>query len=300
VFTALADVLMGYLLTHEAFELTGTCVALGAASCCLYLAGMVLNDVFDLPIDAIERPKRPLPSEAIALGTAQSLGWGLLGTGWLLGCGVAVANGSLTTAVVASLLAMMIVLYDASAKHTPLGPVAMGSCRTLNVLLGMSTAEAAWPRAYWVIAIGVGVYVAGITWFARRETTRSGRGALTAGLVVMLAGLAMLAFAPKALAPLEMAGVPFGTVEPLRFARELGTNWYLLWLLLGASIGLRAVLAIMEPEPKTVQTAIKHALSSIIVLDAALVFAAQGHFAALLVLVLLVPMTLVGRWIYST
>jgi hypothetical protein len=116
----------------------------------------------------------------------------------------------------------------------------------------------------------------------------------------MLAGLAMLAFAPKALAPLEMAGVPFGTVEPLRFARELGTNWYILWLLLAASIGLRAVLAIMEPEPKTVQTAIKHALSSIIVLDAALVFAAQGHFAALLVLVLLVPMTLVGRWIYST
>ena len=47
-------------------------------------------------------------------------------------------GGSWRTAV--RLTPWRVVAYDGVLKNTPLGPVAMGSCRTLNVLLGMSAA----------------------------------------------------------------------------------------------------------------------------------------------------------------
>jgi hypothetical protein len=49
-----------------------------------------------------------------------------------------------------------------------------------------------------------------------------------------------------------------------------------------------------------VQMAIKHALTSLIVLDAVVAFAAHGVPAAVTILILLLPMTFIGRWIYST
>ena len=45
-------------------------------------------------------------------------------------------TGHLRPGVVAALLATAILLYDAWLKRTPLGPLAMGACRMLNVLLG--------------------------------------------------------------------------------------------------------------------------------------------------------------------
>ena len=65
VFTALADVVMGYLFTHNPDEGAGTLVGaipLLVATALMYSAGMVLNDVFDVEVDRVERPERPLPS----------------------------------------------------------------------------------------------------------------------------------------------------------------------------------------------------------------------------------------------
>ncbi len=62
VFTAMADILLGFLLNHDSFQhdLMGLGLLLVSSSC-LYLAGMVLNDVFDREVDARERPNRPIP-----------------------------------------------------------------------------------------------------------------------------------------------------------------------------------------------------------------------------------------------
>src|SRR6516164_10670632 len=74
VFTAMADICLGYLLTHESFEPARDFGLLLAASSCLYLAGMVFNDVFDREIDARERPKRPIPSGRVSVRAAAILG----------------------------------------------------------------------------------------------------------------------------------------------------------------------------------------------------------------------------------
>ena len=56
VFTAVADVMMGYLVTHGNLEPIHVFALLVAASSLMYLSGMVLNDVFDLDADTRERP----------------------------------------------------------------------------------------------------------------------------------------------------------------------------------------------------------------------------------------------------
>ena len=83
VFTALADVGMGFLVTHPQWAVGDgwRLGALLAASSSLYLAGMVLNDAFDREIDALERPERPLPSGRIAPATAWRLGLDLVASG---------------------------------------------------------------------------------------------------------------------------------------------------------------------------------------------------------------------------
>ena len=62
VFTVVADVMMGYLVTHGDLQPVHIFALTLLASCCLYLGGMVLNDVYDADLDARERPERPIPS----------------------------------------------------------------------------------------------------------------------------------------------------------------------------------------------------------------------------------------------
>ena len=121
----------------------GLCMLLIASSC-LYTAGMVLNDVFDREQDRRERPQRPIPSGRVAVSTAVWLSIALLIVG--IGCGAgdwsscACIGGRCRLPLA---LVVFIVAYDAHFKHTAGGPLAMGVCRMLNVLLGMSVSHAA-------------------------------------------------------------------------------------------------------------------------------------------------------------
>ncbi|MGQ9575201.1 MAG: UbiA family prenyltransferase, partial [Thermoguttaceae bacterium] len=80
IFTALADVMMGFLFTHAAIGPRQRWMLgfLLAASGLLYAAGVVLNDLWDREVDARERPGRPIPSGRVSVGAAKRLGWGLL------------------------------------------------------------------------------------------------------------------------------------------------------------------------------------------------------------------------------
>lgn len=148
VFMAITDVLMGYLFSHAVLQ-PGDGSLLGllvVTSVLLYMAGMVLNDVFDADIDAQERPDRPIPSGRVSRPTARLVGWQFLGLGVITGWLVAIRVGDLRPGIIVSLLAGCVVLYDGFLKRLPIGPLGMGACRMLNVLLGMSLGAPALGR----------------------------------------------------------------------------------------------------------------------------------------------------------
>ena len=272
VFTAIADVLMGAAVASTAWpELSEAWVALRlplavllGASSCLYLAGMVLNDYFDQAQDLAERPKRPIPSGRVSPLAASSLGIALLVVGVALSLIAARLIGSWRPALVGGAIAACVLAYDSWLKRTVVGPLAMGACRALNALLGMSLATGAmgeaatsaepWQLAHYLIAGGLGIFVAGVTAVGRTEARMSKRGWLVVGLLLMLGGIGMIAFFPF------VPGVP---PQP-GMAMEM---WPLVWLALGLQVGWRVIRTIAEPRPGRVQATVRYGILSLVVFD---------------------------------
>lgn len=290
VFTAMADVVAGFLFANPFMTSDqGLILALlVGASSCLYAAGVALNDVSDADLDFLERPERPIPSGRIPLAVARRLGHGLLVAGVILAGTAAGLAGTPRTGILGLVLAGCIVLYDGALKRTPLGPLAMGACRTLNMLLGMSACLLPWGPGHWLAAASIGVYIAGVTWLSRGETGAASRWQLALATVVIVAGIAMLLVLPS----LVESCVPLLQIEPLR--------WYLLIGVLGTFTALRCLQTVAEPEPEVIQAAVKHCILSLVILDAAICFVVWGVQGAIVVILFLAPVLLLGRWIYST
>jgi hypothetical protein len=287
VFTAVADVTMGYLVTHRQLEPVVDYALLVTASCLLYLSGMVLNDVFDAEVDARERPGRPIPSGRISLAAATRLGWALLVGGVGVAWYVSWTANYWLPGLVAVLLAMCILLYDGALKRARIAPLLMGECRFLNVLLGMSLLIIPWGKFELLIAAGIGIYIAGVTMFARTEAYTSSRGRLTSGFLVLLAGMAVLAGMPRLTnhrPPLEISA----------------TGWYLLWSAIALITGRRCIMAIFEPAPPRVQAAVRHCVQSLIVLDAAVCAGYVSAYWGLVVVAMLIPTMVLTMWLHAT
>lgn len=299
VFTAIADVAMGFVFVSGTHYDWGSLIVLASASCLLYTAGMILNDVYDYAVDARDRPHRPLPSGQISIGRARNVGYGMLVAGVALGF-VAGAIGptrpilAWRSGMVALCLATSIVTYDGALKKTLIGPIAMGACRFFNVLLGMSIgATGGWETLlfepiYFMVAGGIGIYIAGVTWFARTEAKESGRGLLIWGLLVMSGGLALLAYFPSLDTP---SNVKISTRQSI---------WPFVLIVLMFPVMRRCLVAIGNPSPQRVQAAVKQCIFSLVVLDAAIAMVIGQYAFAIGILALLVPMYLLGRWVYST
>jgi 4-hydroxybenzoate polyprenyltransferase len=290
LFTAMADVTMGFLFTRG-FDAEGGWQwgLLLAASTLLYAGGVALNDVLDYPVDCEERPERPLPSGAISLAAGRWLAIECLLLGMLLSWAAAYMSGRLRPGIVGTLLVIAIVLYDSRLKRTPLGPLGMGACRFLNVLLGMSLVrQTTWGTEHWLVAATVGTYITGVTWLARHEAGRSSRVQLALATGVMLAGVALL------------GSLPLWTAELGPLAAVGSDVWYKFMTLLGLLIGWRAVRAVIQPQPHVVQMAVQQAILSLVMLDAAACFAAQGQWGAMAVLTFLLPTMLLGQLLRMT
>lgn len=320
VFTALADILLGYFFTHAMYEVSDgwpTLVLLLVSSATIYTAGMALNDYFDRDVDALLRPGRPIPSGRVSATAAARLGWSLLAIGfvaavaagvwaderlWFSGSAAPTADdGSFRIfpdvppwrpALIAALLIASVVGYDAFLKRTPLGPVAMGACRFFNVLLGMSAAAGELHPVHYVVASGIGVYIVGVTWFARREAIVGRRLELALSVVVMFCGLALLAWFPS----LADDALP----EVSQPAYTTPDRWRLLMALLGSVIAWRVVGAVVDPRPELVQFAVRQCIISLVILDASACFVVRGMPAAMIILALLAPLLILQQWFYST
>ncbi len=287
VFTAMADIALGALVTSALPRYWGTFGLLLLASSFLYCSGMVFNDLFDLEQDRRERPNRPLPSGKVARGRALQLGVVLMGGGliWAALAGWRADGFNWSGLIVAGLLAVAILLYDGWLKRTWAGPLGMGACRFLNVLLGLSVAGST-PLAGFFLALLVGLYIVGVTWFARTEAQTSSAHQLGGAAVVMLAAV-LLSLA------LPVLGRDSGLSQ--------NTSPLFPYLLVGLLflVGWPVGQALARPAPARVQQAVKKAIFGLVLLDAVLATALAGT-VGLVVVLLLLPAFYLGQWVYST
>lgn len=169
VVTSVADVLAGIAISGY-FLLFGTNIQLlpvlllCISTIGLYSGGIILNDVFDAELDAKERPERPIPSGLISKKAATIFG----GIFFFIGI---FAAGMYSSEAQYLAVAIMIscLIYDKFLKHSAIfGPLNMGLCRGLNLLLGISIMPSA-VQAWWYLAIIPIIYIAAITMISRGE-----------------------------------------------------------------------------------------------------------------------------------
>jgi 4-hydroxybenzoate polyprenyltransferase len=286
VFTAFGDILMAACAVGAITQDFGRVAVLMAASGCLYLGGMVWNDVFDRKDDAKTRPTRPIPSGRISVRTAVVIGSVLFMIGIVfavVGRNPANAWGYADSALIATVLAFAILLYDALLKRTILGPLGMGLCRFLNVILGLSAAASAFAPEWGLHLAGVvGLYIVGVTWFARTEEGMSKPTHLLAAFGVMLVSLGLAITVPVHL--------PEGTVTPFYPYLVVAFGFWILGPI---------VTAVRQPTPRNVQLGVKRCILGLVLLDAVLATAFVGP-PGLAIGLLLLPARWLGQWVYST
>lgn len=166
----------------------------------LYTGGMYLNDAFDARFDAQYRRERPIPAGAISERAVWVIGFTLLGVGlvcmWFLG---------VTPGVLATLLCLCILAYDAVHKVLTISPVLMAGCRFLLYVLAGSTAAGTMTGLSVWCGFALGAYIVGLSYVASREST---------GTMISYWPCLFLA-APIALAFTENSGEFFGNAALL-------------------------------------------------------------------------------------
>ena len=308
VFTAMADIVLGFVLTHRfvygplnsaqdallerdiGWNDAPSFFMLLASSCCLYLAGMVFNDVFDVNQDTAERPGRPIPSGRISSKSAFRL------ASILMLAGVAIAGFTSRNSLQVSFLLVLAILgYDSFLKRTWFGPIAMGSCRFLNVLLGGSISAEGFPdfpgQPLLVAAVGLGLFVTGLTLFARTEAKTSHRWHLSLALFVMNLGFAVVVWL--------IVGCPNNS--PVQVSLTM-------LCVVAFTVNRRGTRAVLDPSPANVQGSIKVLLLSLVMIDATVIYwyssipgdMGYGATQALATAALVIPALFLSRFIPMT
>jgi len=227
----------------------------------LYAGGVVFNDVFDAELDAVERPERAIPSGLLSL--KEAVIWGV----FLMSLGIGLAFYShFISGIISVVLTIAIIGYDAfSKKYGFLGPLNMGICRGLNLLLGISILGSL--SFEWISIVPV-VYIFAITLISRGEVHGENKNhILLSGLLytIVIASIALIVW--------------------------IHTNNLLIvfpfLVLFGILIFRPLIKAYQENSPKNIKKAVIAGVLSLVVMNACWVAGFSGVYMALLVLLLL-------------
>ncbi len=265
--TAAADIFAGLAIAafFSGVELINipvlSIVFLVFSSVFLYAGGVVLNDVFDFELDKIERPERPIPSGVVSLKSATIFGIILILLGVILAFFVHQLSG-----IIALVLAFFIVLYDAfSKKHDFFGPVNMGLCRGLNLILGMSVFGHV--HEWWYALVPL-VYIFGITLISRGEVHGNNKNHIIwAGILYAL--------------------VFFGVLGMVTLKKDSFLQTMPFLLLFAFLVYRPLVNAYRSNSPENIKKVVMAGVLSIIALDAALAVGFSVWWYGLLILLLL-------------
>jgi len=134
----------------------------------LYTGGMFLNDAFDEEFDRQRRPERPIPTGKISAQLVWRLGFGQLAAAifLLFFCGW-------TATLAALLLTFFILLYDATHKVFTASPWLMGACRFWIYVIAGAAAAGHLSGSPIFCGAALAFYVVGLSYVARRESSRA-------------------------------------------------------------------------------------------------------------------------------
>ena len=277
IVTAVADILAGIAISgfflHTNLADLSSMVWLILSTIGLYGGGVVMNDVFDAELDKVERPERPIPSGLISKSEGAGLGITLLVAGVAFGFLVSVLSGAL-----ALVIAVAALVYNRWSKHHSfLGPLNMGLCRGLNLLLGLSIISEQLGE-YWYLGMVPVVYIAAITMISQGEVYGGKRATLYVAAFFYL---------------LAMAGILSASVARDQFVTTLG--FIILWALM-VFMPLRN--AIRQPVGKMLGKAVKAGVLALILMNAAWA-AAFGVTYLALIIVLLLPLSILMAKVFA-
>jgi 4-hydroxybenzoate polyprenyltransferase len=292
VFTTPSNILVGYLATTPPAEANGFhLAALMVSSGLLYIAGVVLNDYFDVEVDRRERPSRPLPSGSISKERAMSIALIALAAANAIALAVSPASLAVSAALTAAIIA-----YDYRLKRSPAGPFAMGSTRFLNVILGASPALSAavasggkavpvpgiWAAAIFA-ATSLFVYIIAIMILSKKEVGNE-KPNTSAAFSIIFAMIASIALADIFLLQLQWVFL----INLMIFAAVIVATYK------------RLIITESSPDSNPVQQAIKNMVISIIILDSVFVSGMAGFSYGMATLVLIAPAILLAKKLYVT
>lgn len=257
----------------------------------LYIAGIVLNDYFDVEVDRRERPSRPLASGSISKERAMSIALIALAAANAIALAVSPASLAVSAALTAAIIA-----YDYRLKRSPAGPFAMGSTRFLNVILGaspaLSAAVASGGRAVpvpgiWAAAIfaatSLFVYIIAIMILSKKEVGNE-KPNTSAAFSIIFAMIASIALAGIFLLQLQWVFL----INLMIFAAVIVATYK------------RLIITESSPDSNPVQQAIKNMVISIIILDSVFVSGMAGFPYGMATLVLIAPAILLAKKLYVT
>lgn len=274
LFTAPPDVIAGACAAGAILEgmPAARWLPLGAlclASMHLYAGGVALNDVLDAERDETDRSGRPIPSQRISRAAALRVSILLQTAGTVLALAVSTRAGLVALGLIGAMIA-----YN-TLKAWWFAPVLMGLCRALNMGLGMALGsrevglELLWP------AVCLGIYVTGVTTFARRETRTGFQWTRIVGLSVVVASL---------VAYLQVW---------LRFSPQ--ASWLSAALVSIWSFTCGFGLCAVGGRPARVQQAVVAFILGIVLLDAWLAATLAGLATGAIVLAFAIPFMLLAR-----
>lgn len=284
IITAIADILAGVIIAgypinaQSSFDSLQPVFLLIIATIGLYGGGVVFNDVFDEAIDRKERPERPIPSGIVSKRAATFLALGLYSIALIATGFVHHYEFFSISFFIAAGIAVAAVIYDKWGKHHKvLGPLNMGLCRGLNLLLGMSIIPASLSVYGWLAIFPV-IYIAAITMISRDEVFGGKRITLYAAAFLYLVVIAAI-------------GLYAWFHEQVLYA----AGFILLFALM---IGKPLLSAIQDPAATNIRGAVKAGVLSVILMNAAWA-AAFGSVGLALVICCLLPVSLLFAKIFA-
>ena len=317
LFTVPSNILSGYFATTLLGDANITqLLLLIFSSIFLYVAGIILNDYFDIIVDRKERPNRPLASGQITKRSALLIATASIVAGNGLSWSV-----SWNSFIISFCLTIVVFIYNYWLKRNRAGnPLTMGSARFLNVLLGGSSALGLVTKMdLTLVFIGycLFLYTASISLLSMKEVSTGERLSNKAWIPIVLSFLTVLLTVGSIL----VAGFSgyFQTAfifNLIIFSCIMCISFFHLFSRLKRITNLTSQGQYKEGYPKIeedsvdsvnqtnisreIQHKVKTMILSIVVLDSIFLSGLVGIYAGFAVLLLVIPPILLGRKLYVT